>query len=58
MGHIWASYWVQYVVQNVMPPSFWTLVGIGLAQWHTHRKLNRHHAEMKEHVRKHTEGSQ
>lgn len=45
MAHIWSNGVVQYIWQNVMPPSFWTLLGISLSHIHTHRKLNSHHKE-------------
>lgn len=50
MSAWWHTYWVQYVAQNMLPPSVWTLLGIGLAHLHTHRKLDRHHEDMKKHV--------
>ena len=40
------NYWVQYMWQNVLPPSFWTLLGIGISHWHTHRKLDRIHEDV------------
>lgn len=51
----WQSYWMQWVVGNVLPPSFWTLLGIGVAHLHLNRKLDRHHAAMKQHVTERTE---
>lgn len=45
------NYWVQYLWQNVLPPSFWTLLGIGISHWHTHRKLDRNHDELLREVR-------
>jgi hypothetical protein len=40
----------QYVLQNVLPPSFWTLLGLGLAHIRTHRKLDAQHEAMRQHV--------
>jgi hypothetical protein len=40
----------QYVLQNVLPPSFWTLVGLGLGYVRTHRKLDAQHEALKQHV--------
>lgn len=41
----WNSYWVQWVVQNVLPPSFWTLAGIALHYAGTRHRSVVHHAE-------------
>lgn len=46
----WDTYWSQYAVQNVLPPSVWTLVGIGLAHLQLHKKLDAQHEDMKKHV--------
>lgn len=46
----WQSYWVQWLVGNVLPPSFWTLLGIGIAHLQLHRKLDAHHEDMKQHI--------
>jgi hypothetical protein len=65
-GIVWAwdSYAAQYVVQNVLPPSVWTLVGIAVAQLRTHAKLeaqekraDERHDDMKQHVTASTGGS-
>lgn len=41
----WPTYAVQYVVQNVLPPSLWTLTGIGLAHWRQMAAHRAAHAE-------------
>jgi hypothetical protein len=46
----WDSYWAQYVAQNMLPPSVWTLVGIVIAHVRLHAKLDEHHEDMKAHV--------
>lgn len=46
----WHTYWAQYVVQNVLPPSLWTLVGLAIAHLRLHAKLDGHHEDMKQHV--------
>jgi hypothetical protein len=50
MARWWPSYAVQYVAQNVLPPSVWTLVGIAIAHVRLHAKLDEHHEDMKQHV--------
>jgi hypothetical protein len=50
----WDTYWSQYVVNNVFPPSLWTLLGIGIAHVRTHRKLDAQHEAMKQHVTRET----
>lgn len=53
----WDTTASQYVINNVLPPSVWTLVGIGIAHVRTHRKLDAQdrkldaqHEAMKQHV--------
>lgn len=57
MALTWHSYWSQYVAQNVLPPSLWTLVGIAVAQLRLHAKLDAHHEDMKQHVTASTGGT-
>ena len=45
IGHLWQAVW-----PNMVAPSLWTLLGIGLSHLHTHRKLNAHHEALKAHV--------
>lgn len=59
----WDTYWAQWVAQNVLPPSVWTLLGVGLAHLHTHRKLDAQnadaaarHEDLKQHVTVRTTG--
>jgi hypothetical protein len=51
-----SGYWVQYVLQNVMPPSFWTLTGMAFSYWRLHKKLDRHHASFKAHLERTIKG--
>lgn len=51
----WHSAWA-YVWDNVLPPSAWTLVGIGLSHWHLTRRQDAHHADLKQHVTERTSG--
>ena len=57
----WQNYWVQWWVQNVLPPSFWTLVGIAASHVAQRRRQDgqhdermrqaeRHHQDLKTHV--------
>lgn len=50
----WNTYWGQWVSQNVLPPSLWTLLGIGIAHLQLHKKLDAHHEDMKQHVTERT----
>lgn len=50
MTGLWHNSVVQYLWQNVFPPSFWTLLGLVAGHVRTHRKLDAHHEDMKQHV--------
>ena len=44
---LWHNGAVQYLWQNVFPPSFWTLLGVVIAYARTKVHLRRQHAERK-----------
>jgi len=46
----WNAYWTQWFVGNVLPPSLWTLVGIGLAHVNMRKHVSAKHEELKAHV--------
>lgn len=46
----WHTYWAQYVVQNMLPPSVWTLVGLAAAHLHHEYKADQRHEDLKQHV--------
>jgi hypothetical protein len=50
----WDTYWGQYVGQNVLPPSVWTLFGVGLAHLHGQWKADQRHQDLKDHVTEQT----
>ena len=59
---MWNSYWVQWVVQNVLPPSFWTILALGAShvahrRWHVRQmaQAEAHHADKLEHADMHAE---
>lgn len=49
MRALWDSLW-----PNMIAPSLWTLLGIGIAHVRTHRKLDAHHEDLKQHVSQET----
>lgn len=50
----WNTYWGQYIGQNVLPPSIWTLVGVGAAHMHGQWKADQRHQDLKDHVTEQT----
>ena len=52
---MWSSIW-NYILQNVLPPSFWTLTGLAYGYVRTHRKLDAQHEALKQHVTSATGG--
>lgn len=39
------AYWTQWFIQNVLPPSAWTLAGIAASHWAHRRRARAQHAE-------------
>lgn len=57
IGYWWDTYAAQYVAQNVLPPSVWTLVGMAFMHVRLHAKLDENHEDMKQHVTASTGGT-
>lgn len=53
----WDDYWSQYVAQNMLPPSVWTLVGLAVSHLLHERKQDERHDDMKQHVTERTSGN-
>ena len=59
---MWNSYWVQWVVQNVLPPSFWTILALTAShvahrRWHVRQMAQAamHHGQKLEQADRHAE---
>lgn len=50
----WGTYWGQWIGSNVLPPSFWTLAGVGAAHLHGQWKADQRHQDLKAHVTEQT----
>lgn len=53
----WSSYAAQYFVQDVMPPSFWTLVAFVVSHLLHKRQADERHEDIKQHVTASTGGT-
>lgn len=40
-----SSYWAQWIIQNVLPPSLWTLLGLAVSYGAHRQRARAHHAE-------------
>lgn len=50
-----SSYWAQWFIQNVLPPSLWTLAGIVIGHLRAERRARVRHAEQLAQRQKHHE---
>lgn len=46
----WSSYAAQYFVQNVMPPSAWTIAGLVVSHLLHKRQADERHEDIRQHV--------